>query len=190
MTEKKLLYIFKKTAALLEGHFLLTSGLHSSKYIEKFRIFEYPRYTEKICKEIAKLYKDKNITVVCGPMTGGIILAHEIAKALGVKMVFTERTNGVMTLKRGFHLSATDRVVIVEDIVTTGSSINEVIDVVKESGCKIIGISAIADRSSGQASFPYPFQSLIKFNIKNYLPEDCPLCKSGIPLIKPGSTNK
>lgn len=197
MTEKEILDIFRKTNALLEGHFVLTSGLHSPQYIEKFRILENPKYTETLCKELAGEFKNKNVTVVAGPMTGGIILAYEVGKQLDTRAIFTERIDGKMTLRRGFTISPSDNVVIVEDIITTGGSVNEVIEVVNRAGAKIIGIGCLADRSSpkdsfrsGTAKFEHPFKPLVTIEAVAYKPEDCPLCKSGIPAMKPGSMNK
>src|SRR5258708_6544736 len=128
MTEQEILQIFIDSNALLEGHFVLTSGLHSPQYIEKFRVIEQPKYTEMLSKELAGKFKDENITVVVGPMTGGIILAYEVGKQLGTKAIFTERVDGKMKFRRGFSLSPADRVLIVEDIITTGGSVLEVIE--------------------------------------------------------------
>ncbi|WP_462332759.1 orotate phosphoribosyltransferase, partial [Schwartzia sp. (in: firmicutes)] len=134
MTEEQIKDIFVKTNAVMEGHFLLTSGLHSPMYVEKFNVLQHPEYTEILCKELAERFKDEKIDTVVGPMTGGILLAHETGKALGTRAIFTERENGHMTFRRGFHLEKGERVLIVEDIVTTGGSVKEVIDVVKAEG--------------------------------------------------------
>lgn len=190
MTQQEILKILKDSGALLEGHFILTSGLHSPQYIEKFRILEQPHYTEMLCKEIAKLYKDSGVTVVVGPMTGGIMISYETARQLGVKSIFTERIDGKMKFRRGFTLSPSDKVLIVEDIITTGSSVQEVIDEVKKYGAAIIGLSCLVDRSNGKAKFDVPFNPLLVMNVVTYQPEECPLCKSGSKAIKPGSTNK
>ena len=190
MTEQEILQIFKDSNALLEGHFVLTSGLHSPQYVEKFRVLEQPRYTEILCREIAAKFKNENITVVVGPMTGGIILAYETGKQLGTKAIFTERINGKMKFRRGFTLSPADRVLIVEDIITTGGSVLEVIDEVKTYNCLIIGIGALVDRSNNKALFEYTFKPLVTMDVVAYKPDECPLCRSGIPVTKPGSTNK
>ena len=190
LEENQILQILKDTNALMEGHFLLTSGLHSPQYIEKFRILEQPVYTELFCKQIAEIFKSHNISVVVGPMTGGIILAYEVAKQLGAKSIFTERVDGKMKFKRGFTLSETDNVLIVEDIITTGGSILEVIEKVKKSNAKIIGLGYIVDRSNGKAIFNIPSKPLLTLNVTTYKPDECPLCKAGIKLVKPGSTNK
>lgn len=190
MKEKQILQILTDSGALLEGHFVLTSGLHSPQYIEKFRVLEQPQYTEMLCKAIAEMYKGKGITAVAGPMTGGIILAYETASQIGVKSIFTERIDGKMIFRRGFTLSHADKVLIVEDIITTGGSVIEVIDEIKKYGSAIIGLSCLVDRSNGKAKFDVPFNPLLVMNVLTYSPEDCPLCKSGSIAVKPGSTKK
>jgi orotate phosphoribosyltransferase len=190
MTKQEILQILKDSGALLEGHFILTSGLHSGQYIEKFRILEHPRYTEMLCKEIAEQYKGLNITAVVGPMTGGIIIAYETARHLGAKSIFTERINGRMQFRRGFTLSPDDNVIIVEDIITTGGSVKEVIEEVKRFGSTISGLSCLVDRSNSEAKFSMPFKPLLVMDAVNYFPDDCPLCKSGSKAVKLGSTNK
>jgi orotate phosphoribosyltransferase len=190
MNQTEILDIFKMTGALLEGHFILTSGLHSPQYVEKFRILENPKYTEMLCKAVADDYKNEGITAVVGPMTGGIILSYEIGKQLGVKAIFTERVEGKMKFRRGFSLSPLDRVLIVEDIITTGGSILEVIDEVKNSNAEIVAIACLVDRSNGKAKFDYKFNPLLTMKVENYKPEDCPKCKNGSKAVKPGSTNK
>ncbi len=176
---------------------MLTSGLHSQHYVEKFRVLEQPKYTEMLCRELAKKFKDDNITVVAGPMTGGIILAYETGKQLGTKAIFTERVEGKMKFRRGFTLSPSDRVLIVEDIITTGGSVNEVIESIKVVGENtnngvptIVGIGALVDRSNGKAEFGYPFKPLVKMDAVAYKTEECPLCKGNVPITRPGSTGK
>jgi orotate phosphoribosyltransferase len=174
----------------MEGHFILTSGLHSGQYIEKFRILEQPRYTEMLCKDIAEFFRKGNVSVVVGPMTGGIILAYETARQLGVKSIFTERVDGKMKFKRGFKLNEQDRVLIVEDIITTGGSIFEVIEEVTKFKSKIIGLGYLIDRSNGKVKFPIPSHPLLTLNIESYTKDECPFCKAGVTAAKPGSTNK
>lgn len=182
--------ILKESNALMEGHFILTSGLHSAQYIEKFRILEKPKYTVLLCKDIAEHFRKEQISVVAGPMTGGIIIAYEVARQLGVKSIFTERVEGKMKFKRGFSLTGQDRVLIVEDIITTGGSIFEVIEEVNKFNSKIAGLGYLIDRSNGKVKFPFPSHALLTLNIETYSPDDCPLCKKGIQAVKPGSTNK
>lgn len=187
MTREEILEILKKTNALLEGHFILTSGLHSPQYIEKFRVLEQPEYTEMLCKDIAEKFHNDGVTVVAGPMTGGIILAYEVGKQLGVRAIFTERVDGKMQFRRGFALSSKDRVLIVEDVITTGGSVQEVIEEVRKSKAVIAGLGYLVDRSNGKATFDIPAKPLITIDAITYTPEECPLCKAGIPAVKPGS---
>lgn len=191
LTEKEVEDLLIETSAIMEGHFLLTSGLHSPRYVEKFNVLQKPVYTEKLCKAMAEKFKDANIETVVGPVTGGILLAHETGKALGTRAIFTERENGKMTFRRGFKLHEGERVLIVEDIVTTGGSIREVIDVVKENGGIPVAVSMLVDRSGGKATFgDVPATALLHMDVQTYKPEECPLCKAGVPMTKRGRTGK
>ena len=191
LTEKEVEDLLIETSAIMEGHFLLTSGLHSPRYVEKFNVLQKPVYTEKLCKAMAEKFKDANIETVVGPVTGGILLAHETGKALGTRAIFTERENGKMTFRRGFTLHEGERVLIVEDIVTTGGSIREVIDVVKENGGIPVAVSMLVDRSGGKATFgDVPATALLHMDVQTYKPEECPLCKAGVPMTKRGRTGK
>jgi orotate phosphoribosyltransferase len=189
-SQEELLEIFKRSGAFLEGHFILTSGLHSPHYIEKFRVLEHPNYTAELCAEIADMWKDKGVTVVLGPVTGGVILAHEVGKQLGVRAMFTERVDGKMTLRRGFKLTPDDCVLLVEDIVTTGGSIFEVIEAVKPTGAAIAGLGFLVDRSGGKVDFGIPSKALITLDVVTYQPDNCALCNAGSTAVKPGSTGK
>lgn len=191
LTEKEVEDLLIETSAIMEGHFLLTSGLHSPRYVEKFNVLQKPVYTEKLCKAMAEKFKNANIETVVGPVTGGILLAHETGKALGTRAIFTERENGKMTFRRGFTLHEGERVLIVEDIVTTGGSIREVIDVVKEHGGVPVAVSMLVDRSGGKATFgDVPCTALLHMDVQTYAPDECPLCKQGIPMTKRGRTGK
>ena len=191
MTEKEVEDLLIETSAIMEGHFLLTSGLHSPRYVEKSNVLQKPVYTEKLCRAMAEKFKDANIETVVGPVTGGILLAHETGKALGTRAIFTERENGKMTFRRGFTLHEGERVLIVEDIVTTGGSIREVIDVVKEHGGIPVAVSMLVDRSGGKATFgDVPSTALLHMDVQTYQPDECPLCKQGIPMTKRGRTGK
>ena len=191
MTEQEVKDLLIKTNAIMEGHFLLTSGLHSPHYVEKFNVLQHPEYTQKLCEAMADKFKDAHIDTVVGPVTGGILLAHETGKALGTRAIFTERENGRMTFRRGFSLKPDERVLIVEDIVTTGGSIKEVIDVVKENGGIPVAVSMLVDRSGGKASFgDVPCTALLYMDVQTYKPEECPLCKKGVPMTKRGRTGK
>lgn len=190
MTEKEVEALLKETKAILEGHFLLTSGLHSPLYVEKFNVLQHPEYTEKLCAEFADYFKDKGIETVIGPATGGIILSQVTARLLGVRSIFTEREKGVMTLRRGFTLRPGEKVLIVEDIVTTGGSIKEVVDVANKAQADIVGIGLFVDRSGGKADFGVPAEKvhpLLHLTVPTYQPDDCPLCKAGVPVTERGS---
>lgn len=190
MNEQEVRELLTKTQAILTGHFLLTSGLHSPLYVEKFNVLQQPRYTEALCRELAKRFADAQVETVLGPMTGGILLAHEVGKALGTRAIFTERENGKMTLRRGFTLRPGERVLVVEDIVTTGGSVREVVDVVRAAGAIPIGVGLLVDRSGGKADFGVPaqdVQALLQLAVEAYEPADCPLCAKGEPLTERGS---
>ena len=191
MTEREVYDLLLETGAIMNGHFKLTSGLHSPHYVEKFNVLQHPELTEKLCKAMAERFKSAQIETVVGPVTGGIILAHETGKALGTRAIFTERVDGVMTFRRGFSLREGERVLIVEDIVTTGGSIREVIDVVKRCGGVPVAVSMLVDRSGGKVTFDgVPSFALLHMDVETYNPEECPLCAEGVPLTKRGSTGK
>lgn len=187
MTQEEVLKIFKEKNALLEGHFKLSSGLHSEKYLQCALILQYPDLAEKFAKALAKEFLKEKIDVVVGPALGGITLAYEIAKAFGVRGIFTERQEGKMVLRRGFSIEKGEKVLVAEDVVTTGLSTKELIDVVQDLGGKVIGVVSIIDRSSGSAKFDTPFKPLAKIDIKTYKEDECPFCKKGILVVKPGS---
>ena len=180
--------ILQKSGTLLKGHFLLTSGLHSPFYWEKFRILQFPEYTTKLCRMIADHFRNQEIQVVAGPTTGGIILAFEVARQLGVRGIFAEKEGDERAFRRGFNIDPGERVLIVDDILTTGSSVREVISAVNKLGGKIIGIGVLVDRSEQEPDFGVPLFSCHRAATLAYQPEDCPLCKAKIPLVKPGSS--
>lgn len=189
---ERVIEILKKTGALLEGHFILSSGLHSTNYVQCAKVFEYPSYGEEIGKLLAQKIKDMNIdcTVVVGPALGGVIVAYEVGKFLGVRSMFTEREDNVMKLRRGFELYSDDKVIVVEDVVTTGKSTLEVVDVVRSYGASVVGFASIINRSGKENPFDgmgKPYAWLVKFDFPTYEQEKCPLCESGIPAVKPGS---
>ena len=182
--------LLRETKAILEGHFLLTSGLHSPLYVEKFNVLQHPEYTEKLCRMIADHFRGKGIVTVIGPATGGIILSQVTARLLGVRSIFTERENGKMTLRRGFRIEPGEKVLIVEDIVATGGSIREVVDVVNQAHGDIVGIGLFVDRSGGKADYgvdPEKVFPLVHLTVPTYTAEECPLCKDGVPVTERGS---
>ena len=186
-SQEQVLEIFARTGVLLEGHFRLTSGLHAAKYLQCAQLLQYPHEAGPLCEQLASYFKDAGATVVAGPATGGIILAYEVAKALGVKNIFGERENGVMTFRRGFKLEPTDKVLVLEDVVTTGGSVKELIACVKEAGAEVVGVASLVNRSGGRVDFGVPFKSLVNLDITTYQPEECPMCKEGSVAYKPGS---
>lgn len=179
--------LFRKTGAIMEGHFLLTSGLHSPVYLEKFKILSHPIYTERLCQIIAKRFEGMDIQLVAGPTLGGVIIAYEVAKQLGVRAIFAEKEGERRVFRRGLLIKPGERVLIVDDILTTGGSIRETIEAVKQQGGEVVGIGVLVDRSIEQLDFGVPLFSCHKVSIPIYKPEDCPLCQKGIPLTRLGS---
>jgi len=180
--------IFQKSGAILKGHFLLTSGLHTPIYWEKFRVLQFPNYTEQLCRMIATHFLEQGIQVVAGPTTGGIILAFEVARQLGVRGIFAEKEGATeRAFGRGFSIDSGERVLIVDDILTTGSSIREVMAAVNKQGGIVIGIGVLVDRSEQRIDFGVPLFSCHRSITPTYTPQDCPLCAAQIPLVKPGS---
>jgi len=189
MTNKdRIEQIFATTGALLEGHFLLSSGRHSNRYVQCASVLQYPCYTDELAEELASRFRDDKVEVVIGPAMGGIIVAYEVARKLGVKGMFCERENGKMKLRRGFTVAPGQRVLVVEDVITTGGSVREVMDVVREQGGEVIGVAALVDRSGGKVDFGVKTEAALVVDIETYEPDNCPLCKAGqIQLVKPGS---
>lgn len=189
MTENDVKQLLIDTGAILEGHFLLTSGLHSPLYVEKFQVLQYPEHTASMCAALAEKFAGDQVELVIGPVTGGILLAHEVGKNLKTRAIFTERENGRMTLRRGFTIKQGERVLIVEDIVTTGGSVKEVLEVVREHGGIAVGVGLLVDRSGGTVDFGIPAKSLLQLQVQTYSQDDCPLCREQIPMTKRGSKN-
>ena len=173
----------------MTGHFLLTSGLHSPVYWEKFRIIENPKAAVSLCQLIADHFKDKDVELVVGPTTGGIILAFEVARLMGLPAAFAEKIpSGEREFRRGFKITPGQRILIVDDVLTTGKSIREVIDAVNKLKGAIVGVGVLVDRSEGELDFGAPLFSCLRAVATAYKPEDCPLCRAGQPLTKPGSS--
>jgi len=187
MKETRILAMFEKTGAILKGHFKLSSGLHSAGYLQCARVLEHPEYAGKLCAALADRFKTEKPDVVIAPAVGGILVSYEAARSLGAKSLFTERVDDKMTLRRGFTLSEKDKILVVEDVVTTGLSTKEVIGVVKSCGSKLIGVGCLVDRSSEKIDFGMRFEALIKIDIPAFEGAACPLCKKKIPITKPGS---
>jgi len=186
-TADDVLSLFRRVGALLEGHFRLTSGLHSSGYLQCALVLQHPREAEACGVGIAERVRSLAPTVVLSPALGGIVIGHEVARALGVRAIFAERQDGTLTLRRGFSLAAGDRVLVVEDVVTTGGSTRETIDVARAQGASVVGAAAIIDRSGGSQNLDVPFHALATVSLPTYQPDACPLCARGEPVVKPGS---
>jgi len=187
MTEKEIIAIFEKTGAILKGHFRLSSGLHSGKYLQCAKVLQHPPRAAILCEELAKKFEKEKIDTVIAPALGGIIVSHEVARALNAKALFTERVEGKMALRRGFELYKKDKILVVEDVVTTGLSTKEVIEAIALSGAELIGVGCLVDRSKERIDFGARFESLVKIDIPAFEPQICPLCKAKIPVTKPGS---
>ncbi|MFQ5709798.1 MAG: orotate phosphoribosyltransferase [bacterium] len=187
MKQQAILEIFQKARALLNGHFRLTSGLHSQQYFQCAKVLQYPEYAERLCGEIGKHFEGEAVSAVVAPAIGGIVVAHEVARALGVRALFSERESGQMALRRGFAIENGERILVVEDVVTTGGSVQEVLELVKSRAGIPVGVGCLVDRSSGNVDFGGPFFSLIRLNIQAWPADRCALCQRGVPLVKPGS---
>jgi orotate phosphoribosyltransferase len=185
--EHKILDIFEKTGALLKGHFLLTSGRHSNVYFQCAKVLQYPDYCEMICRYIADHYKSYGIDAVISPAIGGIIVGQEVARQLNKRSIFAEREEKALVLRRGFSLEKGERVLVCEDVVTTGGSVFEVIEIVKSCSAVVEGVGFIVDRSNGKVNFGFPQFSTVKIDAVSFTPEECSLCKQGVELVKPGS---
>ena len=178
---------FKETGALLEGHFVLTSGLHSNVYLQCALVLQHPAQAESFGQAIADRFRDQNIEAVASPAIGGLIVGHEVARALGARFIWTERENGKMTLRRGFTLSANERVLVVEDVVTTGGSTRETIETLQAAGGNVIAAASIIDRSSGHADVGVPRIALATLDVRAVEPAKCEACARGDVAVKPGS---
>ncbi|MGE5172693.1 MAG: orotate phosphoribosyltransferase [Betaproteobacteria bacterium] len=187
MTSEQVLDIYKKTGALLTGHFLLSSGLHSEQYLQSALVLQQPEIATKLCAALAAHFKDARVEVVIAPALGGVFVSHETARSLGVRALFAERVHGELALRRGFTIKPGERVLVVEDVITTGKSTKETMKVVAEAGGVVIAAGSLVDRSGGKADLGVPYKSLVTLDVPTYAPEACPLCKAGSRPIKPGS---
>lgn len=187
LPKDQILDIFRETKALLEGHFQLTSGLHSSQYFQCARVLQYPKYLHLFAGEIAKHFEYAEVEVVVSPAIGGIVVGTEVGRMMGARTIFTERKEGKMELRRGFEIRPGERTLVVEDVVTTGGSVFEVVELVKQANAKLAGVGYIVDRSNGKIKFETKHFSVLQMDVVAYKPDECPLCKDGIPVVKPGS---
>ena len=187
LPKEELLQIFRQTNALLDGHFLLTSGLHSPHYFQCAKVLQYPKYLHLFAGELAKHFEYSEIELVISPAIGGVVVGTEVGRMLDVRTIFAERENGVMRLRRGFEIKKGERVLVVEDVVTTGGSVNEIIQLAKKAEATLAGVGYIVDRSNGKTKFNAKTFSALQMDVVTYTPDTCPLCKDGSPAVKPGS---
>ncbi len=187
MTDNEVIDILLRSKALLEGHFLLRSGLHSDRYFQAALVLQYPALAEKLCRTLSAKFAQTKADTVLSPAIGGIIVGQELARALGVRAIFAEKENDSLVLRRGFTISKGEKVIVAEDVVTRGGRVGQSVELARSMGADVTGIGTIVDRSGGLAKFDVPFFSLIRLDLATYEPASCPLCARGIPLVKPGS---
>jgi orotate phosphoribosyltransferase len=187
MTRDELLDLYRKSGALLEGHFRLTSGLHSPGYLQSALVLQHPQHAEALGRALADRVRDLRPTVVLSPALGGVVIGQEVARALGVRAIFVERQDGALTLRRGFVVAENDRVLVIEDVLTTGGSTRETMHVARAAGGQVVGAAAMVDRSNGRTDLGTPFVALLDIDLPTYEPDKCPLCARGLPVVKPGS---
>jgi orotate phosphoribosyltransferase len=191
MTRDELLDVFRKSGALLEGHFRLTSGLHSPGYLQCALVLQHPQQAEALGAALADLTRNLRPTAVLSPALGGVVIGQEVGRALAIRAMFAERQDGALTLRRGFTLGATDRVLVIEDVMTTGGSTRETMQVARAAGGQVVGAASIVDRGaasgSREADLGVPFAALLRVDLPTYEPDTCPLCAQGLPVVKPGS---
>jgi orotate phosphoribosyltransferase len=187
LDQNEVLNLMEELGALHRGHFLLSSGRHSDTYFQCARLLQFPELARELGAAMAGFFADTAHDLVVSPALGGILVGHEVARALGRRFVFTERQDGIMTIRRGFALEAGEKVVIAEDVVTRGTSVQEVVDVVERAGGKVVGLTSIVDRTGGEVDLPLPLHALAKVTVETWAPDACPLCADGVAVVKPGS---
>ncbi len=189
IAQERVMEILKEAGVLLEGHFRLTSGRHSNRYLQCAKIFRNTKYSEELCAALAEQFEGQGVGVVIGPAMGAVQMAYEVSRHLHCENFFAERDEeGKMTLRRGFAVAPGMKVLLVEDVVTTGGSVKEVLELVKAAGAEVVGVGSIVNRTNGSVDFGVPFKSVIKVEVESWEPDDCPLCKEGkLPVVKPGS---
>jgi orotate phosphoribosyltransferase len=187
MTDTEVLDLFRKAGALLEGHFKLSSGLHSDRYLQSALVLQHPDFAERMGRALAGRLAHLQPTVILSPALGGIVIGQEVGRAMHVRSIFAERQDGKLTLRRGFTLGASDRVVVVEDVITTGLSTRETIEAAQAGGAQVLGAAAIIDRGTDATRLNVPLHALVRMEVPAYQPDGCPMCAAGQPVVKPGS---
>ena len=188
MTESEVLQTFRETRALLDGHFLLRSGLHSPQYFQCALVLQHPRIAERLCGAMAEKLRGLGAAVVFSPAMGGLFVGHEVARALGLRHIFAEKNAaGQLELRRNFQIAAGEKVLVVEDVVTRGGRVQETIDIARQRGGTVVGVGTLVDRSDGRVDFGVPLHSLLRLHVETFDPSACPLCREGRPVVKPGS---
>ena len=187
MTDSEVLDLFRQSGALLEGHFKLSSGLHSDKYLQSALVLQHPDFAEQLGRALAARLEHLQPTVVLSPALGGIIIGQEVGRAMQLRSIFAERLDGKLTLRRGFTLSPSDRVVVIEDVITTGLSTRETIDAAEKSGARVLGAGAIIERGGDASRLNVPLQALVRLEVPAYSADGCPMCAAGQAVVKPGS---
>lgn len=187
LSPEHILAIFRDCGAVLHGHFRLSSGKHSDTYFEKFQVLQHPHYVQQLCGELAKRFRDERIDVVVGPTTGGVIIAYEVARQLGTRAIYAEREGDKRVLRRGFTLREGERVLVVDDILTTGGSVREVLEMLEPYRVQLVGVGILVDRTGGQVDLGVRTETLLRLKVEAWQPEECPLCHRGEPITEPGS---
>lgn len=187
MRPSETMRLFRECGAWLKGHFVLSGGLHSHEYLQCAMILQHPTLASRLCGALAERFNTDGVTCVAAPALGGILVGYETARHLGAKSVFVERESGRLVFRRAFQVGPKDRVLAVEDVITTGGSVDELIKLVEDQGATVVGVGALIDRSGGWAAFDVKYHALLSLNIKTFSSSECPLCKEGVPLTQPGS---
>ena len=187
MTDQEIIAVFEESKALLNGHFQLRSGLHSNQFFQAALLLQYPDKAELLCKHLATKFEGVEIETVISPAVGGLIVGQEMGRALGTRAIFADKDEGKLVLKRGFSIKPGEKVLVAEDVITRGGRVQETIDLVRAHGGDVVGVAVLVDRSGGLAKFDVPTYSLIKLNLQPFEPDNCELCKAGLPIDRPGS---